>query len=71
VEEWRMYDFSPVYGFHRPLSEYITLLISNGFTITDFEEPAPTKEDINEHYRGLNDADRIPWFLVVGAKKAS
>ena len=71
VEEWRMYDFSSVYGFHRSLSDYITLLISNGFTITDFEEPVPTKEDINEHYRSLNDANRIPWFLVVGAEKAS
>jgi SAM-dependent methyltransferase len=69
VEEWRLYDFSSVYGFHRPLSDYITLLIKNGFNITDFEEPVPKKEDIDEHYRELNDADRIPWFLVIGAKK--
>ena len=71
VEEWRMYDNSPVYGFHRPLSEYITLIIRNGFNITDFEEPVPKKKDIEEHYRELNDGDRIAWFLVIGAKKAS
>ena len=49
VEEWRMYDNSPVYGFHRPLSDYITLIIRNGFNITDFEEPVPKKKDIDEH----------------------
>jgi 2-polyprenyl-3-methyl-5-hydroxy-6-metoxy-1,4-benzoquinol methylase len=71
VEEWRMYDNSPVYGFHRPLSDYVMFLLRTGFNITDFEEPTPTKKDIEEHYRELNDGDRIAWFLVIGAEKAS
>lgn len=71
VEEWRMYDNAPVYGFHRPLSDYITLIIRNGFTITDFEEPVPKKKDIDEYYRELNDGDRIAWFLVIGAQKTN
>jgi len=46
------------------------MLIRNGFTITDFEEPMPSKEAIRNHYRELDDCDRIPWFLILGAKKS-
>jgi ubiquinone/menaquinone biosynthesis C-methylase UbiE len=70
VEEWRFYDAAPIYGFHRPLSDYLTQLLQNGFTITAFEEPVPTQQAIDKHYRELNDANRIPWFLVIGAQKA-
>ncbi|MFQ5759277.1 MAG: class I SAM-dependent methyltransferase [Candidatus Bathyarchaeia archaeon] len=69
-EEWRYFDFPPTYSFHRTLSDYIKALISNGFTITDFEEPVPSKRDMEEHHRELgNEYDRIPWFLVIGAVK--
>lgn len=70
TEEWRYSDFPPLYGFHRPLSDYIKVLIKNGFIITDFEEPVPTDKAIEEHYREFgNEYERIPWFLVIGAIK--
>lgn len=69
LETWQYGDMPPTYSFHRPLSDYVKILLRNGFTITDFEEPTPTKKDIQEHFRELNDCDRIPWFLIVGAVK--
>jgi len=72
IEEWRYFDLPPLYSFHRPLSDYIKVLMRNGFTITDFEEPIPTDKDIEEHYREFgNECDRIPWFLIIGALKQS
>ena len=69
IEEWRYGDLPPLYSFHRPLSDYVKALINNGFVLTDFEEPVPAKKDIEEHYRELNDGERIAWFLVVGTVK--
>ncbi len=69
VEQWRFYDAGPVYGFHRPLSDYIKLLLKTGFTITDFEEPVPKEADVEAHYRELNDGNRIAWFLIIGATR--
>lgn len=69
METWQYGDMPPTYSFHRPLSDYIKILLRNGFTITDFHEPIPSKKDIKEHFRELNDCDRIPWFLIIGAKK--
>lgn len=69
---WRYYDWPPAYSFHRPLSDYVKLLIENDFIITEFEEPIPSKKAIREHYREFgNECERIPWFLVVEAKKQS
>jgi 2-polyprenyl-3-methyl-5-hydroxy-6-metoxy-1,4-benzoquinol methylase len=70
IEEWQFGDLPPLYGFHRPLSDYVQSLIRNGFLITDFEEPIPLKKDVEQHYRQLNDGERIPWFLVIGAVKS-
>lgn len=69
MEVWQYSDWPPTYSFHYPLSDYVRMLIRNGFTITDFEEPIPSKEAIRSHYRELNDCDRISWFLIIGAKK--
>ena len=69
VEEWSFGNLPTLYSFHRPLSDYIKVLITNGFTITDFEEPVPTEKDMKEHYRELGDCKRIAWFLVIGALK--
>ncbi len=70
IEEWRYFDLPPIYSFHRPLSDYIKALLKNGFAITEFEEPIPTNKDMEEHYRQFgNECDRIPWFLVIAAKK--
>jgi len=72
IEEWSIgyFNLPSVYSFHRPLSDYVKVLISNGFTITDFEEPIPADKDTEEHYREFgNECDRIPWFLIIGAVK--
>jgi len=69
MEIWQFFDWPPTYSFHHPLSDYIEVLIENGFTITDFEEPVPSKRAMEEHYREFgNEYDRIPWFLIIGAK---
>jgi 2-polyprenyl-3-methyl-5-hydroxy-6-metoxy-1,4-benzoquinol methylase len=69
---WRYYDWPPAYSFHRPLSDYVKLLIENDFIITEFEEPIPSKKATKDHYREFgNECDRIPWFLVIGAKRKS
>jgi ubiquinone/menaquinone biosynthesis C-methylase UbiE len=68
IEEWTYFDLPPIYSFHRPLSDYMKVLVKNGFTITDFEEPVPTDKDMEEHYKEFgNEYDRIPWFLIIGA----
>ena len=67
---WSMYGFPPVSSFHRALSDYINLLITNKFVITHFEEPVPNHRAIEKHPRDFaNDYNRIPLFLIIGAKK--
>jgi len=71
VQVWQYLDWPFTYSFHRPLSDYIGMLFRNGFVITDFEEPIPTEQAMKQHYREFgNECDRIPWFLIVGCKKA-
>ncbi|MFB0514558.1 MAG: hypothetical protein ACETVQ_03170 [Candidatus Bathyarchaeia archaeon] len=44
-------------------------MLNSGFTILDFDEPLPSKAAMKEHYREFaNEYDRIPWFLVIGAR---
>jgi 2-polyprenyl-3-methyl-5-hydroxy-6-metoxy-1,4-benzoquinol methylase len=72
MEIWRLSNARapPLYSFHRPLSEYIKTLFRRGFAITDFEEPVPSKNAIQKHYREFGDEyERVPWFLIIGAKK--
>lgn len=70
VEVWKFKDWPFTYSFHRPLSDYMNMLVQNGFTVTSFEEPVPSKRAMMAHYRELgNECDRIPWFLVIGCKK--
>lgn len=69
IEKWTYFGFPATYSFHRTLSDYMNALLKNGFSITAFEEPVPSQKDIEEHYRDLNDGERIPWFLVIGATK--
>ena len=67
---WSMYGFPPVSSFHRTLTDYINLLLTNEFVITHFEEPVPDPQAMEEHPRDFaNDYDRIPLFLIIGAKK--
>jgi len=71
METWRLSTDGPsLYNFHRPLSEYVKTLLKHGFTITDFEEPVPSKRAIEKHYGDFGDEyERVPWFLIIGAKK--
>jgi ubiquinone/menaquinone biosynthesis C-methylase UbiE len=69
IEEWKYFGLAPIYSFHRPLSDYINLLIKTGFIITEFEEPLPDRRDVEEHYRELAGYLRIPYFLVIGSIK--
>lgn len=71
MEIWRLSrEGPPLYSFHRTLSEYVKVLLKRGFTITDLEEPMPSKKAIQKHYREFgNEYERVPWFLIVGAKK--
>jgi len=67
VEIWQYFDF-PLFSFHRPLSDYIKMLLENGFILTHFEEPIPSKRVMREHVREFaNEYDRVPWFLIIGA----
>lgn len=70
IEEWTYFDLPPVYSFHRTLSDYMNVLFRNGFIVIAFEEPVAKEKDIKEHYRELNDSERIPWFLVISATKS-
>jgi ubiquinone/menaquinone biosynthesis C-methylase UbiE len=70
IEEWQYFDVPPVFSFHRTLSDYVKVLVNNGFSITDLEEPTVKKKDIEEHYREFgNEFERIPWFLIISAIK--
>jgi 2-polyprenyl-3-methyl-5-hydroxy-6-metoxy-1,4-benzoquinol methylase len=72
MEIWRFYaDWPALYSFHRPLSDYVNALTANGFAIAGFEEPVPSRKAMKEHYREFgNESDRIPWFLIIEARKA-
>jgi 2-polyprenyl-3-methyl-5-hydroxy-6-metoxy-1,4-benzoquinol methylase len=71
MEIWRLSERQPpLYSFHRPLSEYIKTLLKHGFTITNFEEPTPSEKAVQKHYREFGDEyKRVPWFLIIGARK--
>jgi 2-polyprenyl-3-methyl-5-hydroxy-6-metoxy-1,4-benzoquinol methylase len=72
VQVWQYLDWPFIYSFHRPLSDYVKMLVKNSFVITNFEEPMPSEQAMREHYREFgNECDRIPWFLVLGCKKHS
>jgi hypothetical protein len=46
--------------------------VGQGFTITAFEEPIPDEKAIEEQYVHFgNEYDRIPFFLIIAARKRS
>ncbi|MHA2141590.1 MAG: class I SAM-dependent methyltransferase [Candidatus Thorarchaeota archaeon] len=56
----------PISFFHRMLSTYIQALVESGFIVSQIEEPQPiVDDDFFERER------RIPFFLVIKAKKPS
>lgn len=54
--------------FHRPLSEWLNLLVAAGFVLERFGEPAPSAETVNE-YPALQDAQVAAYFLHVRVRK--
>lgn len=57
-----------VIKYHRTFSEIINTLVKNDFEIQEIEEPAPSKEAIENNPKYVNQWDR-PFFLFVKAQK--
>ncbi len=55
-------------GYHRPLSEYMKTLTTHGFTITQLDEPQPTKKGIKAH-PPMAKHHKIPHSLAIEATK--
>ncbi len=56
--------------FHRPLSEWINLLIAAGFTVERCAEPCPSEETVRLH-PSLQDAQVAAYFLHLRVRKPS
>ena len=56
--------------FHRPLSEWLNLLIEAGFTVERTAEPCPTDEAVRAHPR-LREAQVAAYFLHIRGRKPS
>ena len=55
--------------FHRPLSQWLNLLLAAGFVIERCEEPRPSDEAVLAH-PSLQDAQVVAYFLHVRVRKA-
>jgi ubiquinone/menaquinone biosynthesis C-methylase UbiE len=56
--------------FHRPLSEWLNLLIAAGFVLERFQEPCPSNEMVQKH-PSLQDAQVAAYFLHIRVRKPS
>lgn len=56
--------------FHRPLSEWLNLLMEVGFQLEHFGEPSPS-EEVMAKYPALQDAGVVAYFLHVRVRKQS
>jgi len=56
--------------FHRPVSQWLNLLIEAGFILERFEEPCPTPEKVRAH-PSLQDAQVAAYFLHLRVRKSS
>jgi ubiquinone/menaquinone biosynthesis C-methylase UbiE len=54
--------------FHRPLSEWLNLLVAAGFRLERFDEPQPDEEAVRAH-SVLQDAAVAAYFLHVRVRK--
>ena len=78
IDEWifgtapqSMRDRLPMFKvprFHRPVSQWLNLLIEAGFILERFEEPCPTAEAVSEH-PSLQDAQVAAYFLHIRVRK--
>lgn len=58
---------SPYFYLHLPLSEWISLLIKSGFSITNIKEPHPSFKILKKKWWKEN--FRVPRFILIEAKK--
>lgn len=63
--EWTSWRDMRIVNWHRPLSTYMRVFLSQGLVLTHFDEPAPTGGDPAkaERYR------RVPWFHIMEWRK--
>lgn len=54
--------------FHRPLSEWLNLLLAAGFVLEKFAEPCPSDEALRDH-PSLSDAKVVAYFLHIRGRK--
>jgi len=54
--------------FYRTLSEWMHMLLDNGFVITRVQEPAPTAEQVS-HNPSLYDGRLFAWFLHLQCRR--
>lgn len=55
--------------YHRTITGYLRTLMQNGFSILDFEEPAPT-EEARRTIPGMEDEMRRPMMMIVKAARS-
>lgn len=54
--------------FHRPLGEWLNLLVAAGFTLEKFAEPCPSDETLRD-FPALHDAKVVAYFLHIRVRK--
>ncbi len=54
--------------FHRPLGEWLNLLIATGFVLEQFGEPRPSRETVRAQPT-LQDAQAVAYFLHIRVRK--
>ena len=54
--------------FHRPLSQWLNLLLAAGFTLERMEEPRPDDATVLAH-PSLQDAQVVAYFLHLRVRK--
>lgn len=57
-----------ILNWHRPLSAYMKAFLSAGFQLREFEEPAPSLEDIREN-PDLDYDRRVPYTMAMAWQK--
>lgn len=58
----------PVIYRHRTMSEYVKVFVSNGFILSDMNEPIPTEDQIKQSDR-IGWLAKIPMYLFIELKK--
>ena len=63
-------DFcAPVLRRHRPLQDYVQVLLREGFLLREFNEAEPTSDELKKSYR-FRKLTRIPYFLFMRWEKS-